>query len=182
MTPKPTIVQKETPKMAMTVPLASLKHGNDPIKGLLDKSFPGNVFNEAGAPTGRVMFTGSGGVKAHTWLIVNDIAYDSVLGTKGDEVEASVEEEFRWIKPDAFAKGNKGSFLVQVTDSAPGALAQKPTVAGNKMGFTTAYVLTKSPDTFLSKEEKVEFGLAKAKEPDRKEDWENPRDDRKPHN
>ncbi len=179
MNPKPTIVQKETPKMAMTVPLASIKRGDAPIKGLLDKSFPGNVFDEAGAPTGRVMFTGSGGVKAHTWLIVNGVAYDSVLGTKGDEVEAAVGEEFRWIKPDVFAKGNKGSFLVQVTDAAPAALATKPKVTANKMGFNTAYVLTKTPDTFLSEKEKADFGLASAKQPDKKEDWENPRDDRR---
>jgi hypothetical protein len=90
-----------------------------------------------------------------------------------------VEEEFRWIKPDIFAKGNKGSFLVQVTDKAPAALATKPTVAANKMGFTTAYVLTKSPDTFLTEEEKAGFGLAKPKQPDTKEDWENARDDRR---
>lgn len=173
MKPPPSITQKETPKMAMTVPLASLKRDDKAMKGLLDKSFPGNVFDEAGAPTGRVMFTGSDGMKAHTWLVVNGVAYDSVLGTKGAEVEKAVAEEFRWIKPDAFAKGNKGSFLVQVTDTVPAALAKKPKTATNKMGFSTAYILVTSPDTFLTEEEKTAFGLEAAKAEDSEDDWKN---------
>lgn len=173
MKPKPTITQKEVPKMVMTKPLSSMKRGDKQIKGLLDKSFAGNVFTDTGAATGCVMFTGSDGLKAHTWLVVNGVAYDTVLGTKGDEVEAAVAEEFRWIKSDAFAKGNKGSFLIQVTDKAPTALAKKPKVDGNKMGFSTAYVLTKSPDTFLTDQEKIDFDLAKAKKADTEDDWKN---------
>lgn len=149
---KPKLSQGEVAGMAMTVPLSSIKS-----KGLLDKSFPGNVFDKNGAPTGRVLFTGDGGIKSHTWLIIDGVAYDSVLGTKGDAVEAAVAEEFKWAKPGQFAKGDGGSFIIQVTNDVPAKLKTKPKVAANKMGFATAYILTDDPASVLSTSELKEM-------------------------
>ena len=157
MKKKPKITQEEIAGMTMTVPLATIR-----TKGLLDKSFPGNVFDESGAPTGRVLFTGSGGIKSHTWLVVDGVAYHSVLGTKGDAVKGSVEEEFSWSKADAFAKGKNGRFIIQVTGEIPVELKTKPKVATNKMGFSTAYILTDKPERVLNKEEMAELGVAAA--------------------
>src|SRR5712691_2901718 len=73
--------------MLLTKPLASV-----PGKGLLDKSFGGNVLDDGGKSLDQVLFTGDGGINSHTWLVIDGMEYDPVMGTRGAELAASIDE------------------------------------------------------------------------------------------
>ena len=141
----PKIVNQSCPDMLMTKPLSSI-----PGRGLLDRSFTGNVFDESRKPTGMVLFSGDNGINSHTWLLVDGVPFDPVLGTKGNDVAGAVQENFSWVIPQRLAKGKKGSYAIQDP-------ALKP--AANAMGFSTGYVLTKDPGGLLTEAEKTTVGL-----------------------
>jgi hypothetical protein len=145
---KPKIEQGDCKYMALTKKLSAI-----PGTGLLDKSFGGNVFDDNGASLDQVLFTGDEqGEKSHTWIIVDDVAYDPVLGTHGDEVKKAVAAELRWKIADRFAEVPGGLYIVKETNSPL-------KVKANQMGFTTAYRLTKNPSKFLTAEECKKEGL-----------------------
>jgi hypothetical protein len=150
--PKPEIHNVSCPDMLMTKPLSSI-----PGRGTLDRGFTGNVFDESGKPTGRVLFTGDDqGQKSHTWLSVKvagstkEEFYDPVIGTKGADVKGAVEMELTWVIPKRLARGNTGRYAVQDKKLKP---------ASNSMGFSTGYYLTDNPAKYLSKDEKKQAGL-----------------------
>lgn len=136
---KPKIVNQSCPNMLMTKPLSTI-----PGRGVLDRSFTGNVFDEKGKATGMILFSGDNGINSHTWLLVDGVPFDPVLGVKGNDVAGAVAETFDWVIPQRLAKGKKGSYAIQDK-------ALKP--ATNAMGFGTGYYLTKTPSKFLTKEE-----------------------------
>jgi hypothetical protein len=136
---KPKIVNQSCPNMLMTKALSEI-----PGRGVLDRSFTGNVFDEQGKPTGKILFSGDNGINSHTWLLVDGVPFDPVLGTKGDDVAGAVAETFDWVIPKRLAKGKKGSYAVQDEKLQP---------TTNSMGFRTGYYLTKNPAKFLKKEE-----------------------------
>lgn len=122
--------------MLLTKPLGAIG-----AKGILDSSFPGNVFGEDGVATGQVLFTGNErGQQSHTWLEIDGVPYDPVLGTSGPDVKASVANEFVWTVPDRVGKGAGGWYVVK--DPALKA-------APNAMGFDTGYYLTQDPTPYL---------------------------------
>ncbi|XZE32940.1 hypothetical protein SH501x_003707 [Pirellulaceae bacterium SH501] len=131
---KVTIEEDHIQHMLLTCPLSEVPGG------LLPNTFKGNVCDDSGNFTGQVMFTGVGGTHSHTWLKVNGVDFDPVLGTRGPEVKKSKADEFKWVVPDLLAKGEKGSFIIK-----------DPTLraAPNKHGFDSAYRLTDSPDKYL---------------------------------
>jgi hypothetical protein len=142
---KPKIVNQSCPNMLMTKPLSTI-----PGRGVLDRSFTGNVFDEKGKATGMILFSGDNGINSHTWLLVDGVPFDPVLGTKGDDVAGAVAETFDWVIPNRLAKGKLGSYAVQDKNLKP---------ATNSMGFSTGYYLTKTPGKFLTDEEKQKAKL-----------------------
>lgn len=120
--------------MLLTKPLSGMPGG------LLPNTFGGNVRDDSGGLTGQVMFTGVGGLQSHTWLIIDGVPFDPVLGTKGDQVAGSVAEEFDWKVPEILGKGKKGNFIVKDPSSKP---------AANSHGFGSCYRLTKHPENFV---------------------------------
>lgn len=136
---KPKITNRSCPNMLMTKPLSTI-----PGRGLLDRKFAGNVFDETGKPTGMVLFSGDNGINSHTWLMVDGVPFDPVLGTKGDDVAGAVQETFDWVIPQRLAKGAKGSYVVQDPELEP---------ATNAMGFSTGYYVAKDPRQFLNSSE-----------------------------
>jgi hypothetical protein len=144
---KPTITQGECKDMALTAKLATI-----PGVGLLDKSFGGNVFDDNGASLDQVLFTGEGGMKSHTWIVVDGVDYDPVLGTRGNEVRAAVAAEFKWKIDDRLAVVGGGLYIVKETNSPL-------KVKANQMGFSTGYRLTANPSKFLTADECEKQGL-----------------------
>jgi hypothetical protein len=149
LTKKPKITQGTVNNILLTAALSGI-----PGKGLLDKKFGGNVFDERGKSTDQILFTGDGGINSHTWLVIDGVPYDPVLGTKGLEVAASIGETFDWNIVDRVAEGNKGSFIIKGAPKTP-----KP--KSNKMGFGTGYILTKTPAKYLTPDEVREAKAAK---------------------
>ena len=144
--PKPKIVPGSCADMLMTKPPSSF-----PGKGTLDRGFAGNVFDDGGTATGRILFTGDNGKNSHSWIVVDDVPFDPVMGTKGkQEVEVDpVEMVMTWVIPKRLAKG-PGGYAVMDT-------ALK--VASNKMGFSTGYYLTADPRPRLTADEREKAGL-----------------------
>jgi hypothetical protein len=142
---KPKIVNQSCPNMLMTKPLSTI-----PGRGILDRSFTGNVFDEQGKPTGMILFSGDNGINSHTWLLVDGVPFDPVLGVKGNDVAGAVAETFDWLIPQRLAKGKNGSYAVQDKSLKP---------ATNSMGFSTGYYLTKTPAKFLTTEEQQKAKL-----------------------
>lgn len=146
------------PEMVLTVPLSKLPGpGGKPGKGgLLPLTFGGNVFEDgATKPNGQVFFTGQGveHPNAHTYLDVDGVLYDAVLGTKGDDVTKAVAEKFaNWesgwtAKSDSgkklkVAKGDKGSWIIEDEN------LQAPK---NAQGFKTGYRITKNIGQYATK-------------------------------
>ena len=120
--------------MLLTKPLSSVPGG------LLPKTFGGNVCNDNGDLTGQVMFTGVGGKQSHTWLRIDGVDYDPVLGTKGAQVANSKEDEFQWVVPEVVGKGTKGDYIIK---------DPKLKAAPNKHGFGSCYRLTKKPLDYI---------------------------------
>lgn len=114
-------------------------------KGILDSSFTGNVFDTTGNATGQVLFTGNEqGQQSHTWLTIDGVPYDPVLGTSGTEVAGSVANEFVWTVPGKIGKGGGGWYVVKHKDLR---------AAPNAMGFDSGYYLTQDPMPFLQGDE-----------------------------
>ncbi len=120
--------------MLLTKPLSGMPGG------LLPKTFGGNVCDDNGKLTGQVMFTGDGGTNSHTWLVIDGVAFDPVLGTKGPQVAASKEDEFTWVVPEIVGKGTKGDYIIKDPKLKP---------APNKHGFGSCYRLTKKPLDYI---------------------------------
>ena len=85
--------------MVLTVPLSKLPGPNKhPGKGgLLPLDFGGNVYlDDAKAQNGKVFFTRRGieSPDAHTYLDVDGVLYDTVLGTSSQDVLDAVAEKF----------------------------------------------------------------------------------------
>jgi hypothetical protein len=139
---KPKITQGTVSKILLTAPLSGI-----PGKGLLDKSFGGNVFDEAGSSLDRILFTGDAGINSHTWLVIDGVPFDPVLGTKGPQVAASIGEEFEWIVVDRIAKSASGNYIIK-GEREDGNATPKP--AANQMGFGSGYLMTKAPGKFLN--------------------------------
>ncbi len=158
MPAKPVIVQDTCTNMLLTVSLGSLPGK----RGLLDRSFSGNVFDDDDTGTGKILFTGNNGADSHTWLVIDKVPFDPVLGTRGDEVAASIEERFDWVIPERLARGSKGSYIVK-GPGKNGRAAPKPDA--NKMGFISAYRLTSKPEDYLEDDELVKAGLKSAPQP-----------------
>jgi hypothetical protein len=121
-------------KAVMTQPL-----GGGP-GGLIDKNFPGNVFDDAGVATERIFFTGEDGVNSHSWLKVDGRAYDILFGTTGSAVRGGVGGEFVKTKdPKVFRQSGGSSYLI-VDDTLA--------VSANPYSFKTAYRLTTDPTRY----------------------------------
>ena len=137
------------PEMVLTVPLSKLPGPNkQPGKGgLLPLNFGGNVYlDDATVPNGQVFFTGQGveNPDAHTYLDVDGVLYDAVLGTTGQDVLDAVAEKFANWQSDwgtvadrsvrvKVAKGDKGHWIIEESGLA---------AAKNSQGFKTGYRLT----------------------------------------
>ena len=154
MPKKPKIVQDTCTNMLMTKSLDKL-----PGKGLLDRSFSGNVYDDGDTPTRKILFSGNVGKDSHTWLVIDGVPFDPVLGTRGDEVAASIEERFDWLIDDRVARGSNGNYIIKGRgrDDKP-----EPKPDANKMGFMSAYRLTKTPEKYLDDEQLAEIGLKAA--------------------
>ena len=61
--------------MLLTKPISGMPGG------LLPNTFGGNVYDENDKLTGQAMFTGVGGTQSHTWLRIDGVDFDPVLGT-----------------------------------------------------------------------------------------------------
>ena len=152
--------------MVLTVPLSQLPGPNKkPGKGgLLPIDFGGNVYLEdAKAPNGQVFFTGNGVElpNAHTYLDVDGVLYDAVLGTSGDDVIKAVADKFaQWeegwkTKGEApekvrVAKSDKGNWIIE----EKGLLAAK-----NSQGFKSGYRLTADISKYAVKDEPEAEGV-----------------------
>jgi hypothetical protein len=113
----------------LTQPLAGL------AGGLIKSSYGGNVFDSDCTPTGQIFFSGNRAKpsKSHSWLIVENIAYDPVLGTKGAAVPAAIQRRFEF---------NDGSAVAQ-EEGGTGVLTKAPDLnIGTEYGITTAWRLT----------------------------------------
>jgi len=116
----------------LTVPLNTL------TGGLIPNTFQGNVVDVNDSYTNQIFFTGGTNTaepRSHTWNIIGGKTYDSVLGTKGDQVAASKELAFTQRKTpkgweDVWVSGNK-----TLTKLDKGVKKAAP----NSMGFSTAY-------------------------------------------
>lgn len=127
-------------KAVLTQPLATMPGG------LIARTFAGNVFDEAGATTGQIFFTGEDGVNSHSWLKVDGKSYDILFGTTGAAVQGAVAGQFVQTKdPQVYRQVNGGSFLI-----ADPALP----VPANPYSFSTAYRLTRHPSR-LGKDRKA---------------------------
>jgi hypothetical protein len=151
MPTEPDIEQDTCTNMLLTAPLSTI-----PGKGLLDKSFSGNVVDDDGTPTGQILFTGDSGADSHTWLVIDGEPYDPVLGTRGDQVAASIQERFDWLIVNRVARGANGNFIIK-GPGKDGRAIPKP--AANKMGFFSSYRITKRPTDYLEDEEAETAGL-----------------------
>jgi hypothetical protein len=144
---RPKIVQKTCDFIMLTKPLSSI-----PGKGLLDKGFGGNVFDDNGASLNRILFTGDSGINSHTWLEIDGVEFDPVMGTRGKEVGASKESDFKWLISDRLAKGGGADYIVKEDPPVVKAKA-------NKMGFGTGYRLTQNPAKYLTTDEMKTAGI-----------------------
>ncbi|MEQ1828624.1 MAG: hypothetical protein ABL921_21865 [Pirellula sp.] len=132
---KVVVTENQIENMLLTQPLSSVPGG------LLPKTFGGNVCDDNGKLTGQVMFTGVGGKQSHTWLKINGVDYDPVLGTKGDQVAKSKADEFVWVIPELVGKGKgSGDFIIK---------DPKLQAAPNKHGFGSCYRLTQNPLKYI---------------------------------
>jgi hypothetical protein len=120
--------------MLLTKPISGMPGG------LLPNTFGGNVYDENDRLTGQAMFTGVGGKHSHTWLRIDGVDFDPVLGTKGPAVKAAKADEFTWIVSDLVGKGTKGDFIIK---------DPKLKAAPNKNGFGSAYRLTTDPTKYI---------------------------------
>ncbi|MGE0386807.1 MAG: hypothetical protein AB7Q97_18940 [Gammaproteobacteria bacterium] len=120
--------------MLLTKPMSQMPGG------LLPKTFGGNVRDDSGKLTGQVMFTGVGGTHSHTWLRIDGVDYDPVLGTRGAAVKNSKADEFKWVVPELVGKGTGGDYIIKDPQLKP---------APNKHGFGTCYRLTKKPEDYI---------------------------------
>lgn len=128
---KVTITSEDIAGMLLTKPLSGMPGG------LLPNSFGGNVVDDNGKHTGQVLFTGNEqGKQSHTWLVIDGVPFDPVLGTKGDEVANSVANEFSWMAKGVVAKGRGGWYILPDKNEK---------AALNSSGFGPAYRLTKQP-------------------------------------
>jgi hypothetical protein len=125
-------------KALLTVPLNTLGGG------LIPNTFQGNVVDAEGNYTNQIFFTGvteSDEPRSHTWNIIGDKAYDSVLGTKGDGVRNSIAGQFtqRKVSDDKWEKVwvQGGNMLTEITNKK---------ASPNSMGFDTAYQLKAIPE------------------------------------
>lgn len=105
--------------------------------GLIANNFGGNVFTEAGQPTGQIFFSGNQEKisKSHSWVIIEGEAYDPVLGTKGDNVAGAIHGKFEFNNgtDEATEIGGKRR-LTKVKDGT--------VKASGAYGITTAWKLT----------------------------------------
>ncbi len=120
--------------MLLTKPISGMPGG------LLPNTFGGNVYDENDKLTGQAMFTGVGGTQSHTWLRIDGVDFDPVLGTRGAAVKAAKADEFTWIVTDLVGKGTKDDFIIKDPKLKP---------APNKNGFGSAYRLTKDPTKYI---------------------------------
>lgn len=151
---KPKVTQGTVDNILLTAPLGSI-----PGKGLLDKGFGGNVFKEDGSSCDQILFTGDSGMNSHTWLVIDGVEYDPVLGTKGAQVAASIGEKFDWLTLDRVAEGSSGNYIIKGARSDG---QTTPSAKANKMGFGTGYLMTKTPEKFLTADELADAGISAA--------------------
>lgn len=131
-------------------------------RGMIDKTFAGNVFDDAGAATGRILFTGENGVNSHSWLEVGGKAYDPVLGISGtvDEVkDDSTFATFDWALEGLIGRGTGGWYFIKDDPSILKPEKQRLPLAANPMSFNTAYYLTQDPSLHLTPEALQQIGL-----------------------
>lgn len=97
----------------LTEPLSSLPGG------LISNSYGGNVFTEDGKPTGQIFFSGDRQKisNSHSWIVIDDVPYDPVLGTKGDGVEGAINGKFEFNNGETEATEIGGKRrLTKITD------------------------------------------------------------------
>jgi hypothetical protein len=94
-----TIEGKDEPAAVLTVALSTLDGG------LVPPTFTGNVFSSAGKLTGTIFFSGDRKKisKSHSWLEINGVAYDPVLGTIGADVVAAIDGRFEFLDDEDHA-------------------------------------------------------------------------------
>jgi hypothetical protein len=146
------------PEMVLTAPLKNLPGpGNKPGKGgLLPIDFGGNVYLEdATAPNGQVFFTGNGVEEpnAHTYLDVDGVLYDAVLGTSGDDVLKAVAEKFAKWESGWKTKGDAPQNVKVAKSNGDHWIIEDKTLhaAKNSQGFKTGYRLTKDVSKYAEK-------------------------------
>ncbi len=66
--------------------------------GLIAKTYTGNVFDASGKATGQIFFSGEQQKisKSHSWVVIEGVAYDPVLGTKGNDVAGAINGKFEF--------------------------------------------------------------------------------------
>jgi hypothetical protein len=147
------------PNMLMTKKLTDIGVTG---RGMIDKTFSGNVFDDAGAATGRILFTGENGVNSHSWLEVGGKAYDPVLGISGtvDAVkDGSTFATFDWALEGLIGSGTGGWYFIKDDPSILKPEKQRLPLAANPMSFNTAYYLTQDPSQHLTPEALQQIGL-----------------------
>lgn len=80
----------DEPAAVLTQPLGTLPGG------LIASGFGGNVFDEHGSPTGQIFFSGNQDKlpKSHSWVILDGVPYDPVLGTRDAGVDGAINGRF----------------------------------------------------------------------------------------
>lgn len=100
----------DEPMAVLTERLAALPGG------LIAANYGGNVFASDGTPTGQIFFSGNQDKlpKSHSWVILDGVAYDPVLGTKGEAVEGAIEGRFEFLNgPDVATEVGGGRTLTK---------------------------------------------------------------------
>jgi hypothetical protein len=80
----------------------------------MDGTSPNSLFKK-GKPTGQVFFSGGSSGATHTWITINDVAYDSLFGTIDTEVPGVEDEQFTLhpTKPDRWIGKKTGRILIK---------------------------------------------------------------------
>ena len=128
------IARQTEPTAVLTAPLTGTPGG------LIANTCQGNTFDDAGALTSQIFFSGEGGVNAHSWLTIEGQDYDILFGSTGAAVAAGIAGRFKsTANPRVFKQVGANMYMV-----ADDTLA----TPANPHSFNTAYRLTADPTAF----------------------------------
>jgi hypothetical protein len=122
----------DEPSAVLTEPLNTLPGG------LISKDYSGNVFDQAGKSTGQIFFSGNRAKisQSHSWVIINGIAYDPVLGTRGDDVADAIGGRFEFNDGEEVATEIGGNRVLT---------RDRTLKTSGEHGLTAAWRLTTGP-------------------------------------